>query len=353
MLIIEGLTRRFGDRRPWTRLPRHPPRQLRRRDRPLRRRQVDAAAHDQPPRRADATAASCSTASTSPRCAAASCAHWRARCAMIFQQFNLVGRLDVLTNVLMGRLAEVPPGRSLLSCGPRAKGAGAVGARAVRHGATSPAQRADQLSGGQQQRVAIARALVQEPDIILADEPIASLDPRNTRIVMDALLRINKHFGITVLCNLHSLDLARNYCDRLVGMAAGRVVFDGAPADADRACRARALRSRGRRGRSMPAACRRGARPSRRPLPRRLIRRRRSAHRSASDSQPHQEIPMIEPSIPRRRRRARLRSPSRRGAGLEGEVSGTDLRGHPGRERLGRHRALGAVRSPICRRNSA
>jgi phosphonate transport system ATP-binding protein len=90
-------------------------------------------------------------------------------------------------------------------------------------------QRADQLSGGQQQRVAIARALVQEPDIILADEPIASLDPRNTRIVMDALLRINKHFGITVLCNLHSLDLARSYADRLLGMSAGRIVFDGKP----------------------------------------------------------------------------------------------------------------------------
>ena len=91
------------------------------------------------------------------------------------------------------------------------------------------AQRVDRLSGGQQQRVAIARALVQEPDIILADEPIASLDPRNTKIVMDALLRINKHFGITVLCNLHSLDLARGYCDRLIGMASGRIVFDGAP----------------------------------------------------------------------------------------------------------------------------
>ncbi len=71
---------------------------------------------------------------------------------------------------------------------------------------------------------------MQEPDIILADEPIASLDPRNTKIVMDALLRINKHFGITVLCNLHSLDLARSYCDRLIGMASGRIVFDGAPA---------------------------------------------------------------------------------------------------------------------------
>jgi phosphonate transport system ATP-binding protein len=91
-------------------------------------------------------------------------------------------------------------------------------------------QRADTLSGGQQQRVAIARALVQEPEIILADEPIASLDPRNTQVVMDALQHINRHFGITVMCNLHSLDLARKYCDRLVGLAGGRVVFDGAPA---------------------------------------------------------------------------------------------------------------------------
>ncbi len=92
-------------------------------------------------------------------------------------------------------------------------------------------QRAGSLSGGQQQRVAIARALVQEPEIVLADEPIASLDPRNTRIVMDALLRINRHFGITVISNLHSLELARAYCDRLVGMANGRVVFEGAPGE--------------------------------------------------------------------------------------------------------------------------
>src|SRR5208282_2069586 len=92
-------------------------------------------------------------------------------------------------------------------------------------------QRADHLSGGQQQRVAIARALVQEPQIVLADEPIAALDPRNTRVVMDALQRINRHHGITVLCNLHSLELARGYCDRLIGMAAGRVVFDGPPGE--------------------------------------------------------------------------------------------------------------------------
>jgi phosphonate transport system ATP-binding protein len=91
------------------------------------------------------------------------------------------------------------------------------------------AQRADQLSGGQQQRVAIARALVQEPELILADEPIASLDPHNTKVVMDSLKRINRDFGITVLCNLHSLELARSYCDRLIGMAAGKVVFEGTP----------------------------------------------------------------------------------------------------------------------------
>jgi phosphonate transport system ATP-binding protein len=155
---------------------------------------------------------------------------WRARSAMIFQQFNLAGRLDVLTNVLMGRLAAVPAWRSLLQVWPEQDKAVALSALEQFDIASLAAQRADQLSGGQQQRVAIARALVQQPSLILADEPIASLDPRNTRVVMDALLRINRHFGITVLCNLHSLDLARSYCDRLIGMAAGRVVFDGAPA---------------------------------------------------------------------------------------------------------------------------
>src|SRR6516225_4707118 len=154
---------------------------------------------------------------------------WRASAAMIFQQFNLIGRLDVLTNVLMGRLSEIPTWRSLVQLWPAADVAVAMSALEQFDMAQLAAQRADQLSGGQQQRVAIARALVQEPDMLLADEPIASLDPRNTRVVMDALLRINKHFGITVICNLHSLDLARSYCDRLIGMAAGSVVFDGAP----------------------------------------------------------------------------------------------------------------------------
>ncbi len=155
---------------------------------------------------------------------------WRARCAMVFQQFNLVGQLDVMTNVLVGRLAAVPTWRTLLGLWTNDDRAIALSALAQFDVATLAAQRADRLSGGQQQRVAIARALVQEPKLILADEPIASLDPRNTRVVMDALKRINRHFGITVICNLHSLDLARSYCDRIVGMAAGSVVFDGKPA---------------------------------------------------------------------------------------------------------------------------
>lgn len=154
---------------------------------------------------------------------------WRRSCAMIFQQFNLVGRLDVMTNVLTGRLAHASHIRSLFNIWSDADKAMALTALEQFDMASLAAQRVDQLSGGQQQRVAICRALVQEPDIILADEPIASLDPRNTKIVMDALLRINKHFGITVVCNLHSLDLARGYCDRLVGMSAGQVVFDDVP----------------------------------------------------------------------------------------------------------------------------
>ncbi len=155
---------------------------------------------------------------------------WRAQAAMVFQQFNLVGRLDVLTNVLMGRLSTMPTWRALSKSWSADDKAMALSALDQFDMAPFAGQRADSLSGGQQQRVAIARALVQEPGLILADEPIASLDPRNTKVVMDALLRINKHFGITVLCNLHSLELARTYCDRLVGMAGGRVVFDGAPA---------------------------------------------------------------------------------------------------------------------------
>jgi phosphonate transport system ATP-binding protein len=154
---------------------------------------------------------------------------WRARCAMIFQQFNLVGRLDVITNVLIGRLRQhhvLPTLFKLFSAADRAIAIRALDRLDL---ADQALQRADTLSGGQQQRVAIARALVQEPRIILADEPIASLDPRSAAKVMDALHAINREDGITVICNLHTLDTARGYCDRIVGMAKGRVVFDGTP----------------------------------------------------------------------------------------------------------------------------
>jgi len=155
---------------------------------------------------------------------------WRARCAMVFQQFNLATRLDVMTNVLIGRVTHVPAWRSLLKFWPESDRAIALSALEQFDMGALASQRADQLSGGQQQRVAIARALVQEPEIILADEPVASLDPHNTRLVMDALAEINRRYGITVMVNLHSLELARGYCDRLVGLAGGRLVFDGAPA---------------------------------------------------------------------------------------------------------------------------
>jgi phosphonate transport system ATP-binding protein len=156
---------------------------------------------------------------------------WRRRCAMIFQQFNLVGRLDVLNNVLMGRLATTPSWRAMTKLWRHEDRVIAMAALELMDIAGLAGNRANNLSGGQQQRVAICRALVQEPEIVLADEPVASLDPRNAKIVMDALLRINRHFGLTVLCNTHSLDLAHEYCDRLIGMAHGRIVFDGRPAE--------------------------------------------------------------------------------------------------------------------------
>ena len=154
---------------------------------------------------------------------------WRASCAMVFQQFNIVGRLDVMTNVLMGRLNHTSRVRSLLKLWSADDRAIAVSALEQLDMTQYAGQRAETLSGGQQQRVAIARALVQEPQIVLADEPIASLDPRNTKVVMDALQRLNRVFGITVVCNLHDLDIAKSYCDRLIGMAQGKLVFDGSP----------------------------------------------------------------------------------------------------------------------------
>jgi phosphonate transport system ATP-binding protein len=155
---------------------------------------------------------------------------WRSDCAMIFQQFNLVGRMDVLGNVISGRLFEMPSWRAMLQVWTPEERALAIRALDRLDMAQTALQRAETLSGGQQQRVAIARALAQEPRMMLADEPIASLDPLNAKVVMDALRDINRQDGITVICNLHTLDTARNYCHRIVGMLKGRVIFDGTPA---------------------------------------------------------------------------------------------------------------------------
>jgi len=157
--------------------------------------------------------------------------NWQRDCAMIFQQFNLVPRLDVLTNVMLGRLNHRSTVLSLLSVFSREERIHAIAALERLGIEQTALQAAGTLSGGQQQRVAIARALMQNPKMVLADEPIASLDPLNAKIVMDALRDINEREGITVITNLHTLDTARNYCERIVGMAGGRVVFDGRPSE--------------------------------------------------------------------------------------------------------------------------
>ncbi|PDT43475.1 MULTISPECIES: phosphonate ABC transporter ATP-binding protein [Sinorhizobium] len=157
--------------------------------------------------------------------------HWQRDCAMIFQQFNLVPRLDVLTNVLLGRLNHRSTVSSILNLFTREERIIAIGALERLGIEQTALQPAGTLSGGQQQRVAIARALMQQPKVLLADEPIASLDPLNAKIVMDALRDINERDGITVVTNLHTLDTARNYCERIIGMAQGRIVFDGQPKD--------------------------------------------------------------------------------------------------------------------------
>jgi phosphonate transport system ATP-binding protein len=153
--------------------------------------------------------------------------NWQRDCAMIFQQFNLVPRLDVLTNVLLGRLNHRSTLLNLTGSFSPAERAMAINALERLGIARTALQSAGTLSGGQQQRVAIARALMQQPKIILADEPIASLDPLNAKVVMDSLRDINREEGITVITNLHTLDTARSYCERVIGMAAGEVVFDG------------------------------------------------------------------------------------------------------------------------------
>jgi phosphonate transport system ATP-binding protein len=154
---------------------------------------------------------------------------WQNDCAMIFQQFNLVPRLDVVSNVLHGILNRRSTAATMFNLWPQEDILRALGILDRLGIAEQAAKRAEALSGGQQQRVAIARALMQDPKIILADEPIASLDPMNAQLVMDTLKRINVEDGRMVVANLHTLDTARRYCDRVIGMRDGRIVFDGTP----------------------------------------------------------------------------------------------------------------------------
>ncbi len=157
----------------------------------------------------------------------------RREIGMIFQQFNLVKRSSVLTNVLSGRLGYLPSAWSLLNYFPRAEVERAVESLERVGIAQKAFGRADQLSGGQQQRVGIARALMQEPKLILADEPVASLDPATSHSVLRHVEELNKKDGITVLCALHFLSLARRYGTRILALRGGEMVFDGLPTDID------------------------------------------------------------------------------------------------------------------------
>ncbi len=157
----------------------------------------------------------------------------RRRIGMVFQHFNLVNRSKVITNVLAGRLGYTNPALALInrfSAGDRELAYAALDRVGLAPKAESLAA---ELSGGQQQRVGIARALVQNPEMILADEPVASLDPVLAHSIMQHLESINKDDGVTVLCSLHFLDLVHRYSDRAVALFDGHLVFDGAPAEID------------------------------------------------------------------------------------------------------------------------
>jgi phosphonate transport system ATP-binding protein len=157
----------------------------------------------------------------------------RRRIGMVFQHFNLVSRSNVITNVLAGRLGYTNPTWSLVNRFPK-KDLEKAMKQLERVGIADKAyQRADTLSGGQQQRVGIARALMQNPKLILADEPVASLDPVLAHSIMSYLEDINQNDGVCVLCSLHFLDLVHRYADRVVALNEGRLVFEGLPKDID------------------------------------------------------------------------------------------------------------------------
>jgi len=151
----------------------------------------------------------------------------RSQIGMIFQTFNLVNRSTVLKNVLTGRLSNISTIRSILGLWPKDQKQMAFEALNQVEILEKAYVRASNLSGGQQQRVGIARALSQKPKVMLADEPVASLDPITSRVVMSYLKKINNELGITTIVNLHFLDLAKEFGDRLIGLRDGKLVFDG------------------------------------------------------------------------------------------------------------------------------
>jgi phosphonate transport system ATP-binding protein len=161
--------------------------------------------------------------------------HLRKKIGMIFQHFNLIPRHTVLNNVLMGRLAYTTTLKSMLGLfSQKDKDEAHKYLKLV--GISEKAHiRADQLSGGQQQRVAIARALTQQPQILLADEPVASLDPATCHIVMDYLRKVNQELGITIICNLHFLSLVRQYATRVIALKGGELVYEGDPKEINEA----------------------------------------------------------------------------------------------------------------------
>ena len=157
----------------------------------------------------------------------------RRRIGMVFQHFNLVDRSKVLTNVLAGRLGYINPALSIVNRFPKADLEKAH-AQLARVGLEEKANaRADELSGGQQQRVGVARAMMQDPEIMLADEPVASLDPVLAHSIMQYLELINDEDGVMVLCSLHFLDLVHQYADRVIALNDGKLVFEGTPQEID------------------------------------------------------------------------------------------------------------------------
>ncbi len=159
--------------------------------------------------------------------------HLRKKMAMIFQQFNLIERHSVLSNVLMGQLGNTRTFASIFGLFSEKCKKKALEYLSLVGIVDKAQNRADQLSGGQQQRVAIARALMQDPDVLLADEPVASLDPATCHVVMDYLKKVNEELGITIICNLHFLSLVRQYATRVIALKAGNVVYEGSPKNID------------------------------------------------------------------------------------------------------------------------